>query len=303
MTTNEAHDHHYAPRFFLRNFAGDPEKKKITTVAKSGSHAVWAQRSIAGVGFERDLYVHLQNGIPVFVESMINERVETPISKSDTWAKIVSGRTDALDRSDKAILYALIRHLEVRTPHYLATAKELAQHAATSDSGIPFTEEERNMYAYLRANPNHGNMMFNMMSTSLDWTAESFAGAGLSIFRSPIPLRSSTIPVLAIPAAEDPALRLPLPGMVPYQLVLTLNRNTIAALVLADFDDAFINSEINVVVARAFNRYFACQFSHFGNVRHLITDRDDDLITDMTWAPYDVVRETEHKIIFRRRES
>ena len=303
MTTNEAHDHHYAPQFFLRNFAGDPEKKKITTVAKSGSHAVWAQRSIAGVGFEPDLYVHLQNGNPVTVESRINERLETPISKSDTWAKIVSGRTDALDRSDKAILYALIRHLEVRTPHYLATARELAKHAASYDSGIPFTEEERDMYAFLRANPNHENMMFNMMSTSLDWTEESFAGAGLSIFRSPIPLRSSTIPVLAVGAPEDPALRLPLPGMVPYQLVLTLNRNTIAILVLADFDDAFMNSEIDVAIARAFNRRFACQFSYFEKVRHLITDKDDDLITDMTWAPYDLVKETERKIIFPRREA
>jgi hypothetical protein len=194
MVANQPHDHHYAPQLFLRNFAVDPEKKKITTVAKRGSHAVWAQRSIAGIGFERDLYVHLQNGAPVSVENRINEGVETPISKSDTWAKIVSGRTDALDRSDKTILYALIRHLQVRTPHYLATARELAEHAASSDSGIPFTEEERDMYSFLRANPNHESMMFNMMATSLDWTEESFAGAGLSNFRSPIPLRSSTIP-------------------------------------------------------------------------------------------------------------
>ncbi|MGA8495555.1 MAG: DUF4238 domain-containing protein [Xanthobacteraceae bacterium] len=303
MATNQPRDHHYTPQFFLRNFAVDPEKKKINTVAKRGSHAVWAQRSIAGVGFERDLYVHLQNGTPVSVESRINEKVETPISKSDTWAKIVSGRTDALDRSDKAILYALIRHLEVRTPHYLATARELTEHAASSDSGIPFAEEEFEMYAFLRANPNHESIMFNMMSTSLDWTEESFAGAGLSIFRSPIPLRSSTIPVLAIGAPEYPASRLPLPGTVPYQLVLTLNRNTIATLVLADFDDAFINSEIDVVVARAFNRRFACQFSYFEKVRHLITDKGDDLITDMTWAPYDLVKKTERKIIFRRRET
>jgi hypothetical protein len=63
-----------------------------------------AKRSIEQLGFERDLYVHLRGSVPVSVENAINKRFETPISKSDTWAKIVSGRTDALNRSDKAIL-------------------------------------------------------------------------------------------------------------------------------------------------------------------------------------------------------
>jgi hypothetical protein len=302
MTKNEPRDHHYAPQFFLRNFAVDPEKKKITTVAKHGPRAVWAKRSIDGIGFERDLYVHLQRGVPVSVEGAINKGIETPISRSDTWAKIVSGRTDALDRSDKPILYALIRHLQSRTPHALSTTRALTQLATSPDSGFPFTDEERDMYSYFQANPNHESAMFNMMSASVDWTAENFTGAGLSIFRSPIPLRTSTIPVLAIGAPEDRALRLPLPGMVPYQLILTLNRTTIITLVLADFDDAFANSEIDVVVARAFNRYFAGQFAFFENVRHLITDRDD-LVTDMTWARYDLAEETERKITFRRREN
>ena len=302
MAANEPHDHHYAPQFLLRNFAVDPEKKKITTVAKHGSRAVWAKRSIEGLGYERDLYVHVRRGVPVSVETSINASVETPISKSDTWAKIVSGRTDALDRSDKPILYALIRHLAVRTPHYLATMRELAQLAATPDSDIPFTDEERDMYAFLRASPDHANAMFSMMSASLDWTEENFTGAGLSIFRSPMPLRSSTIPVLSIRALADPALHLPLPGMIPYQLILTLNSTTIASLVLADFHDAFTNSEIDVAAARYFNRQFVGQFAYFENVRHLITDRRD-LVTDMTWASYDLVEETELKINFRRREK
>jgi hypothetical protein len=113
---NEPHNHHYTPQFYLRNFAVDPEQKKITAVAKNGLYAVWAERSIEGTGFERDLYVHLQGGAPVSAESTINKGIETPISKSDTWAKIAGGHTDALDRSDKPILYALIRHFEFRTP-------------------------------------------------------------------------------------------------------------------------------------------------------------------------------------------
>jgi Protein of unknown function (DUF4238) len=299
---DEPRDHHYAPQFFLRNFAVDPERRKITTVAKHGQFAVWAKRSIEQLGYERDLYVHLRRGVPISVESTINERVEIPISESDTWAKITSNRTECLDRSDKPILYALIRHLEARTPHYLATARELAHLAASANSGIPFTGEEREAYAFMRAFPNEAKRIFDLMSSTLAWTEQGFRGCGLSILRSPIPLRSSTTPIMSISAPAHPALRLPLPGMVPYQLVLTLNRTTIASLVLADFDDAFMNVEVSVDVAKSFNRHFVGQFAYFEHVRHLITGRDD-LAVDMTWAPYDLVDERERKITFRRRSS
>jgi len=140
---SDPRDHHYVPQFYLRNFACDPEKRKIRTLAKNGDYAVWAERSIESLGFERDLYVHVVNGVPISLENMINRSIETPISQSDTWAKIQTGRTDALDRSDKPILYALIRHLEARTPHYFGTAMELAALAAQPDSEIPFTDEAR----------------------------------------------------------------------------------------------------------------------------------------------------------------
>ena len=298
--SEEPRDHHYVPQFFLRNFAVDPEQQKVTTVAKNRQYAVWAKRSIERLGYERDLYVHLRHGVPVSVETGINRRIETPIAKSDAWAKIMSNRTECLDRSDKPILYALIRHLEVRTPHYLETARELAHLSALPDGGITFAPEEREMYAVMRAYPNEAKRFFNLMSSTLEWTEQAFRGACLSILRSPIPLRSSTTPVLAVSTPFHPALRLPLPGMVPYQLILTLNRTTIASLVLADFDDAFANEEISAEVAKSFNRHFAAQFAHFEYVRHLITGRDD-LASDMTWAHYDLIEEGARKITFRRR--
>ncbi|MCP4099361.1 MAG: DUF4238 domain-containing protein [Planctomycetaceae bacterium] len=52
--------HHYVSQFYLRNFAVDPERKKITTVAKYGSTAVWSKRSIKNLGYESDLYVSLR---------------------------------------------------------------------------------------------------------------------------------------------------------------------------------------------------------------------------------------------------
>jgi hypothetical protein len=109
-------DHHVVPQFFLRNFASDEARTKVTTLSKEGAFAVWKERSIKGIGCERDFYVHMRGGRPVSVETDINRSVETPISQSDTWGKIVAGRSEELDRSDRPILYSLVRHLEARTP-------------------------------------------------------------------------------------------------------------------------------------------------------------------------------------------
>lgn len=300
MAPNEPHDHHYAPQFYLRNFACDEEKKKINAVMKHGSRAVWAQRSIKSIGFEHDLYVHMNRGTPVSVEGAVNRHVETPISESDTWAKIASGQSAALDRSDKPVLYALIRHLQARTPHALATFERLTQIAASPDSDIRFTDEEREMYAEFRADPTLTKAMFSHMSSSLDWTEQSYRGACLSILRSPVPFRTSTTPVVSISALEHPALWMPLPDMTPHHLGLALNKTTFAMLILADFDDAFSNREIDVDVARGLNRHIVGHFAFFEQFRHLISDRDG-LVEEMTWAPYRLVEESERKIVFQRK--
>jgi len=299
---SEPHNHHYVPQFFLRNFASDSGKRKVMALAKNGEFAVWAERSIESLGYERDLYVHFRANVPVSVETTINSNIETPISQSDTWAKIVTGRTHELDRSDKPILYALIRHLEARTPHYYASQMELANLAESPDSTIPFTNEERECYAEMRADPPAAKEMFDLMSSSLKWTEATFRGAALTIMRSKVPLRTSSTPVLAIPAPAHPALRLPLPGMTPFQYVLTLNPTTIASLVLADFDDAFSNIEVEPEVSRSVNRYFVGQFGHFDRVRHLLTSRED-LFTDMSRAHYNVLKDSSRKIVFRRHTS
>jgi len=292
--------HHYVPQFYLRNFACDLEKKKINAVMKHGPRAVWAQRSIKSIGFENDLYVSMNRGMPVSVETTINRRIETPISESDTWGKIASGRTEELDRTDKPVLYALIRHLQARTPHALETHNRLAQKAASPDSEIPFTDDEREMYAAVRSRPDFGKAIFDQMSSSLDWTEESYKGACLSIWRSPIPFLTSTNPVMSLSVPEHPALWKQLPGLAPYQLALALNKTTFASLVLADFDDAFSNREIGIDVAQGLNRNVVGQFAFFEHFRHLISDKEG-LVDHMTWAPYRLVSETERKITFQRK--
>jgi hypothetical protein len=240
--------------------------------------------------------------IPVSVESDINRGIETPLSQSDTWSKIASGRTDALDASDKPILYALIRHLEARTPHYESTMNELGAMAESPDNKIPFTAEERNHFALLRADKHYAKATFNAMAATLAWTETAYKGAGMSVLRSPIPLRSSTIPVLAIPAPPHTSVRLPLPGMAPYTLVLTLNPTTLLSLTLGDFDGAFLNQQIDRPTALVFNRYFVCQFAHFPQVRHLVTSRGI-LVDDMAWAQYVLVKGNQQTMNFRRRQT
>ncbi len=111
MANSKPRDHHHAPQFYMRNFAVDLERRKIATVAKNGHVAVWSQRSIESIGCERGFYVHSRDGAPVSIETAINRRLETPISASETWRKVSSGQTEALDHTDRPILYALIRHL------------------------------------------------------------------------------------------------------------------------------------------------------------------------------------------------
>lgn len=170
MNSNRPRKHHYVPQFFLRNFATDDKKKHILTVAKEGSRAVWSERAIKSIGFEDDFYITYKNGIPISVEEDINLNIETPISQSDTWAKIKNGCTEALDNSDRAILYALVKHLESRTPHYQATRNELVEMATNPVSNMPFTDEEREYYAFIKNSPESAKMILNRGLVDPVWT-------------------------------------------------------------------------------------------------------------------------------------
>jgi hypothetical protein len=296
---NEPSRHHYVPQFYLRNFAVDKEQLKIPVVSKESHWAIWSIRSIKSVGWEPDFYVHFSNGKPVSIETDINRTIETPLSQTDTWAKISSGRGDTLDRSDKAILYALIKHLRSRTPHRFRTMMELAAMAAPGASDMPFTPEEREMYGLLGSNHSLAKQHFNATSLSLKWTEREFDSARIGVHRSPIPLRTSTTPVIALKAPDNPGLHLPYPGMVPYMDVMPLSRHIVMTLVLGDFDGDFVNTELALDEAQGFNRHYVAQFAHFPAIRHLIADREG-LIADMTWARYELATEVQRSMKFKR---
>lgn len=296
----EPRDHHYAPQFYLRNFAADPEGLKIHTVGKSGQTAVWTQRSIETIGYERDFYVHMVDGAPVSVETQINQQIETPISTSQTWRKIRE-EPAALDRSDRAVLYALVRHLKMRTPHALATSLELAAMAASPDSPIPFDERERRMYAQITASPGGAKAHQNRLTLDTTWDPRAFASCLIGVIHSPTALRTSTAPVMAMRIPEDPRLSLPGSGMTPYMDVLPLTPHLMVCLTLGDFDGAFETEHLDPITARGFNRQRLGQFAKFDPIRHLITGKDD-LVEDMVWGPYALQAQTDRKVVFRRRD-
>ena len=301
MPLNDPRKHHYAPQFLLRNFAIDSTKKRVTALTKHGRMAVWSEVSIESIGYEDDLYVHMSDGIPVSIEAHINRYIENPISKSETWKKISTGNSESIDRSDRPILYSLIRHLHARTPHFRATIDELAKMASDPGSEIPFAEEELAEFDSIRNDPNVSKTILNYMALMRsESNTDLFNSSLLMVLRSPIPLRSSTTPVFTLPVPPHTAISLPLPGMTPFQLVLTINPTTLVCLIYGRFDGTFINQAIDHETARGFNRHFLAHFAKFDHVRHLITDRSG-LVDDMIWAPYSLVKETQNTIRFQRR--
>ena len=297
VSSNEPRDHHVLPRFFLKNFAINEARTRVRpSLRKAEWPSGWRGRSRGWVT-SATLRAH-PTGPPGFCRDPHQPHDRDTYLAKRHMGKIASGRSDVLDKSDRPVLYALVRHLEARTPLYLATGDELSEMAADPDSDIPFTDEERRMYKLRRANPNFAKLMFNSLATRR-FDERDFDSALILVWRSPFRLRTSTTPVITVPAPWHAAMDLPLPGMVPFQRVLTVNPYTVVTVVVGDFSGQFSNQMMDEEMAAATNRWFADNFARFPIVRHLVTGRDR-LIEDMTWAPYEVVSDTPAKVVFRR---
>lgn len=88
---SEPRDHHFVPQFFLRSFAVDEEQTKVTTLAKEGDVAVWMERSIKSIGYERYFNVHMERGRPVSVETAMVSRNNRAVVRC---AEFFVGATD-----------------------------------------------------------------------------------------------------------------------------------------------------------------------------------------------------------------
>jgi hypothetical protein len=138
--------------------------------------------------------------------------------------------------------------------------------------------------------------MFNAMAVRS--FADDYDRSLIQVARSPIPLRTSTTPVLPSPAPAHAAMDLPLPGMVPFQRALVVDPWTLILVVVGNFNGAFANTEMPFDIANEFNRSVALQFSNFPMVRHMVCGRDR-LVDDIAWTQYELVTDTPTKIVFR----
>lgn len=290
-------NNHYVPEFYLRNFAVDPERKKVAAVKKQGKKAIWKTCSIGSIGSSEDFYSLALDGQSVSLEGTIERNIETPLSQTSTWQKICSGDAHFLDSSDMFVLFALIRHLTVRTPHYQTTMAELSAHS--ENPAFVMAEDERAYYRTLREAPAIREEIFAENAATLDWAIEDFRYANISIFRTNVRLHTATNPVYGIKIDYHPSLYLPVPGLTPHWSVLPLTPYAMAVLTMGNFGNNFENIKIEDDAAQFFNRHRLGQFVHFPMIRHLICDRSD-LVSEMALEQYSVEYETENKVVFSR---
>lgn len=291
--------HHYVPQFFLRNFAIDEQKKKVMALHKHGDRAVWAKKSIKSIAYEHDLYVHMDGSTPISVEEKINNDLENPISKSVTWKKISTGAIDDLNWSDRAVLYSLVRNFEARTPHYRNTLRELSVLAGRPDSGMTFSDEEKEMYAELSANPALLSKMENDFASSTEWTATEFSSCSISVCRVSSPTYVCTTPVHVMKVPDYPALRASQAGLVPQSYLMPLAPNAYVLVCLGDFDGAFTNQQVDPLVEMGLKRQIVAQFSHWPIIKHMICPKDG-LVDHLKWAGYNCIDDGEKKKAFVR---
>lgn len=299
MLNEEPRRHHYVPQFFLRNFAVDEERKKVTAVRKHGNRAVWAETSIKSIAYETDFYVHTQNGAPVSVETTINRNIETPISSSETWRKIADGAISDLDASDRPVLYSLVRNFEVRTPHYRSTIQELAQLASQPNSGMQFSEEEQELYALLRSDRSLMEAYVNEAAANARWTADEFYSCGISIYRVSGPTYVCTTPVHPMKAPANTALRSVQLGLSPVSQLMPLTPNSYVILSLGDFSGSFTNQKVEVDVEQGLKKQIVAQFGYWPKVEHMVCP-SDGLQEHLEWAGFKSVKDTPTKKIFER---
>ncbi|MCU0830633.1 MAG: hypothetical protein MUC58_03780 [Rhizobiaceae bacterium] len=269
---------------------------------KIGKRAVWAKKSIDSIAFEYDLYVHIDGSTPISVEEKINSQFETPVSQTETWAKVSSGSIVDLDASDRAVLYSLVRNFEARTPHYRNTLRELSILAGEPQSGMNFSEDEKAMYAELRANPSLMSKFANELAYRTDWTAREFSSCGIAIWRVRRPVYVCTTPVHIMKVPAHPRLRASQMGLFPHCFLMPLTSNAYVSLALGDFDGEFVNQEIDVNVELALKQQIVAQFAYWPIVNHMICD-SGRIIDHLKWAGYNCTLDSPTKKVFVRDES
>jgi hypothetical protein len=291
-------NHHVVPRFYLRNFAIDSEKRKVPAVTKNGAYADWRITSIASTATEENFYKVPHLGNSAIYESDINRLVETPISTSAGWQKVLDGNFDFVE-TDVFDLYCLLKHFLVRTPHSKGILAELALDSTRDVSRNTFGEHERQSFQELAKNSFALDAHFAEMTTETRQFIQPFESAKIGFWITETPLITSSSPTTPIKIAWNPDLDLPLPGMTPIMHCLALTPNLLMATTQSRSPMKYEIRDATVDTVKGFNFQIAGQFMHSPYIRQLIASREH-AHSFMTWGPYTISNTTERQTKFKR---
>ena len=295
MPANTPKKHHYVPQFYMRRFACPDDANKVMALERHQDFVVSGRKSIEGIGYEELLHDYDNNGEQASIESDLNKAIETPFSESSTWLKISNGNCAKLNETDRLPLYGFARHLQLRNLETLRFIKSQHVRFLAGELEDELTDEEREMYAWISADPDAAHQIFRIgaMETMLPADAEAI---NIIVCKTPIALRSSTNPTVPFSHPGNNSIF----GAMFNSLRtwwLTLDRNW-GVLVTAGGPPGFSAMTVQPNFARVVNRQHLVQLLE-GGARYMLAD-DDDLDEDLVWAGFALAQRTARGFRYRK---
>ena len=286
MSISNAKRHHYVPRFYLRRFACQDDGNKVAVIEQHQNSLISSLKSIKSIGYEEGLYDFVEGSVLRSIEGDLNHVIETPFASSPTWQKISTGMCASLNENDRFPIYGFARHLQKRNLEILRFIETENARFKRGEINTRLSEAEQDMHELIAACEDGAHVLFRegALDTTLPPDAEAI---NVMVFRSPIPLRSSTNPTLSI---SEPGRQSVFGDFFNNLRTwwLSLDQYWGAFIVLGG-PSGFSNSEMPADTARMINRQFLVQRLNSMTVRYLIAD-DSYLNEDLDWAGFDLAR-------------
>jgi len=281
---NQGSTDHYVPQFYLQRFALHGGTH-VPVITRPHRQVITDEKAISGIGFEEDLHALQTPTGSVSFETIINKRIETPFTNTDTWQKIVDGRASELGASDKLNLYLLIRHLQARNIASLRFLEEEARRVRDRSPGRSTSPLDRAFDDYLRSilSP---HAAFVRMASSLRPFLARYDEASIAIVHTNERLRTSTNPVLPIPRTMGGFDLYSWFDEADFVVWLPLGPYVGAMLTVSGRFSNFSSYDAPPGFARMINQLYIVQFlDPKSHVRYCIAD-DDWVEDDLAWAYY-----------------
>jgi hypothetical protein len=273
--------HHYVPQFYLRQFCCADDGNKVPAVSLCSPYVINKPKSINGIGYEDNLYSVSNNDIEWCIEEKLNKNIETPITQSDTWAKIKNACPELINDKDKLIIYLFMCHIEARNIERLEFIKSENKRIYNQKYSHDYNGSERDMHSYISSTKDGAERFFLEMSNDIDRYMLDYNKVSISILESNISIRTSTNPVVTLPESmtyqgESNT------GVVAKWLPLS-HRFGAMQIMCDSYCDFSASSILEENAIRALNRLYLVQMLNSKSVRHVIAN-DEFLAEDFKWA-------------------